>query len=202
MIYGYLRVSSDKQDYESQKIGVDEESKRRGLAIDKYVIDDGISGIIEPEKRKLGKLIKKLKPGDVIITSEISRLGRNLFMIMRILQACMDANTTVYTVKDRFVLGDNIQSRVLAFAFGLAAEIERNLISQRTREGLQRARESGKKLGRPIGSKTKIHKLQEQEKKIVRMIKKGCSKTYMARRCHVDRKTIRKYIKNILDTET
>lgn len=194
MIYGYLRVSTDKQDYECQKIGVDNESERRGLRIDKYIIDDGISGTVEPEKRKLGKLIRKLKPGDIIITSEISRLGRTLFMIMRILKLCMDAGAVVYTAKDRYELGDNIQSKVLAFAFGIAAEIERNLISQRTREGLARARATGKTLGRPTGSKSKTSKLDAHAATIQKLLARGKSRSEIARRLKVNRRTLRNYI--------
>lgn len=194
MIYGYLRVSTDKQDYECQKIGVDNESERRGLRIDKYIIDDGISGTVEPEKRKLGKLIRKLKPGDIIITSEISRLGRTLFMIMRILKLCMDAGAVVYTAKDRYELGDNIQSKVLAFAFGIAAEIERNLISQRTREGLARARATGKTLGRPTGSKSKTSKLDAHAATIQKLLARGKSRSEIARRLKVNRRTLQNYI--------
>lgn len=194
MIYGYLRVSTDRQDYECQKIGVDNESERRGLRIDKYIIDDGISGTVEPEKRKLGKLIRKLKPGDIIITSEISRLGRTLFMIMRILKLCMDAGAIVYTAKDRYELGDNIQSKVLAFAFGIAAEIERNLISQRTREGLARARATGKTLGRPTGSKSKTSKLDAHAATIQKLLARGKSRSEIARRLKVNRRTLRNYI--------
>ena len=138
MIYGYLRVSTDDQDSENQKVGVSAKATSIGVAIDDWIIDDGISGTKEPEKRLLGKLMKKLKPGDVIITSELSRLGRKLFMIMRILEFCMQHEVKVYTVKDGYELGDNIQSKVLAFAFGIAAEIERDMISQRSKEALAR----------------------------------------------------------------
>lgn len=198
MIYGYLRVSTDKQDYESQKIGVDNEAKKRGLSIDKYIIDDGISGSVEPEKRNLGKIIKKLKPGDIIIASEISRLGRTLFMIMRILELCMRAGAKVYTAKDGYELGNNIQSKVLAFAFGLAAEIERNLISQRTREGLIRAKANGKKLGRPKGAFSLNKKLTKHKKQILRLLNCGKSKTYIAKKLKVNRKTLRRFIKNTI----
>lgn len=124
MIYGYLRVSTDEQDSNNQKLGVCKKAESLGLSVDDWIIDDGISGTKEPEKRLLGKLMKKLQKGDVIITSELSRLGRKLFMIMRILEFCMLHEVKVYTVKDGYELGDNIQSKVLAFAFGIAAEIE------------------------------------------------------------------------------
>ena len=134
-------------------MGIESKASALGLKIDKYIEDAGISGTKEPEKRALGGCLKKLKPGDVIICSELSRLGRKLFMVMRILEHCMRIGACVYTVKDGYVLGDNIQSKVLAFAFGLSAEIERDLISQRTKEALARRRANGQRLGREKGSK-------------------------------------------------
>lgn len=152
MIYGYLRVSSDDQDVNSQKQGVDQFAKDRGWTIEKYITDEGVSGGKDPDKRNLGPLLKLVKKDDIIICSEISRLGRDLYMVMDILHFCMERGCVIYTVKDRFVLGDDIQSKVLAFAFGLAAEIERQMIRQRTREGLHLKMMKGVLLGRPIGT--------------------------------------------------
>lgn len=167
MIYGYIRVSTDKQDCENQKMGIEQKASGLGLRIEKYISDFGISGTIEPDARALGGCLKKLRTGDVIICSELSRLGRKLFMILRILENCMNCGAKVYTVKDGYELGDNIQSKVLAFAFGLSAEIERDLISQRTRESLARIKASGRKLGRSHGSKNKTHKLDGTKKKLM-----------------------------------
>ena len=97
-----------------------------------------MSGTKSAKKRKLGPLIKKLKKGDTLIASEISRLGRRLMEVMSILNTLMQKNITVLTVKEKYELGNNIQSQILAFAFGLSAQIERDLISQRTKEGLAR----------------------------------------------------------------
>lgn len=133
MIYGYLRVSSDEQDVNSQKQGVDKFASDKGWVIEKYITDEGVSGGKDPDKRNLGPLLKLLQKGDVIISSEISRLGRDLYMVMDILHFCMERGCIIYTVKDKFVLGDDIQSKVLAFAFGLSAEIERQMIRQRTK---------------------------------------------------------------------
>jgi DNA invertase Pin-like site-specific DNA recombinase len=146
MIYGYIRVSTDKQDCENQKLGIGVKELSLGLTIDRYIEDSGISGTKEPEDRALGGCLKKLQTDDVIICSELSRLGRKLFMIMRILEHCMKCGARVYTVKDGYELGDNIQSKVLAFAFGISAEIERDLISQRTRESLARTKHLGASL--------------------------------------------------------
>ena len=123
-------------------------------------IEETISGTKAYNKRALGKLLSKVKEGDLIICSELSRLGRNLFMIMEILNICLARNCKVWTIKDNYRLGDDIQSKVLAFAFGLSAEIERNLISQRTKEALARKREEGVILGRPKGAKRHIKTLR------------------------------------------
>ena len=194
MIYGYIRVSTDHQDCENQKLGIETKAAALGLHIDKYIEDAGISGTKEPEKRALGGCLKKLKPGDVIICSELSRLGRKLFMVMRILEHCMRIGACVYTVKDGYVLGDNIQSKVLAFAFGLSAEIERDLISQRTKEALARRRANGQRLGREKGSKNKNHKLDGQAETIKRMLNNKIPKTRIAKKLKVSVSTVYKYM--------
>ena len=153
MIYGYLRVSTDDQDARSQKQGVDAFAQLKGWKIDEYISDEGVSGGKDPDKRNLGPLLNKINKGDVIICSEISRLGRDLYMVMDILHLCMSREAVIYTVKDNFVLGDTIQSKVLAFAFGLSAEIERQMIRQRTKEGLALRVKMGVLLGRCPGSK-------------------------------------------------
>ena len=196
MIYGYLRVSTDDQDSANQKLGVCKKAESLGLSVDDWIIDDGISGTKEPEKRLLGKLMKKLQKGDVIITSELSRLGRKLFMIMRILEFCMLHEVKVYTVKDGYELGDNIQSKVLAFAFGIAAEIERDMISQRTKEALARKRMEGVVLGRPKGSKNKKYKLSGKESIINNMLKEGMCKTDIAKQLGISRNLLYSYLYN------
>ena len=154
MIYGYIRVSTDKQTVENQKFEINEYCKRNNLKIDGY-IQETISGNKTYRKRELGKLLYKVQSDDLIICAELSRLGRNLFMIMEILNICMTKGCRVWTIKDNYKLGDDIQSKVLAFAFGLSAEIERNLISQRTKEALARIKSEGRTLGRRKGSKNR-----------------------------------------------
>jgi DNA invertase Pin-like site-specific DNA recombinase len=138
MVYDYLRVSTDKQDENNQRIGVADKAKKMGAPVDEYVIDSGVSGTVEQGKRKLGTLIKKLKPGGIIIASELSRLGRSLMMIMPLLERLMKLDVKVVTVKDNYVLGSGIQPHVPAFAFGISAQIERDMISQGTKEALTR----------------------------------------------------------------
>ena len=194
-VYGYLRVSTDKQDCDNQKIGVEELARTRGLPIESWIIDDGVSGIKEPEKRKLGKLLKRIKSGDVIICSELSRLGRRLFMVISILEHCMKIGAKVLTVKDGYELGDNVQSKVLAFAFGLVAELEREMISKRTKEALQRRKANGKHLGRPLGSLNKKHALDGKEKEIKEMRRKGVPVTKIAKKLNVSHVTVYDFLK-------
>ena len=142
MVYGYIRVSTDKQTVENQRFEIERFCKKEGLTIDGW-IEETISGTKNYNKRALGKLLNRIVKDDLIICTELSRLGRNLFMIMEILNICMTKESRVWTIKDNYRLGDDIQSKVLAFAFGLSAEIERNLISQRTKEALARLKKEG-----------------------------------------------------------
>lgn len=193
-VYAYLRVSTGKQDGENQKVGVEALAKRLNLTIDKYIDDEGVSGTKEPEKRELGRLLKMLKPGDVLLAGEISRLGRSLFMVMRILEYCMNNGVKVYTAKDGYELGDNIQSKVLAFAFGLSAEIEREMISRRTKEALAKKRAEGVVLGRPVGRKSDKVKLSGKEAAIREMLAAGMPRTKIAKVFKVNRNTLAKFI--------
>lgn len=195
MHYGYIRVSTDKQDCENQKLGIEQKAKMLGMRIEKYIEDAGVSGTKEPKERALGGCLKKLKAGDVIICSELSRLGRKLFMIMRILEHCMAVGAKVYTVKDGYELGDTIQSKVLAFAFGLSAEIERNLISERTKEALARLKAEGRKLGRKTGSKNKHSKLEGKQEVIQKLLAKNTTKKDICKKLKVSYPTLRKYLK-------
>lgn len=194
MIYGYIRVSSDKQTVENQRFEINKFCESKKMKINGW-IEETISGIKAYNKRKLGKLLKHVEKGDLIICAELSRLGRNLFMIMEILNICMTKECRVWTIKDNYRLGDDIQSKVLAFAFGLSAEIERNLISQRTKEALARKKAEGMKLGRTKGSKNKRNKLTGKEQKIEEWLSYGIKKAEIARRCHVNPSTIFRFIK-------
>lgn len=194
MIYGYIRVSTDKQTVENQRYEVNQFCERNELIVDKW-IEETISGAKSVEERKLGKLLRKMKKGDILICSELSRLGRNLLMIMGILNECMNRDIQVWTIKDNYRLGSDINSKVLAFAFGLSAEIERNLISQRTKEALARKKAEGVILGRPIGSKSSRTKLTGQEKKIQELLDRKVSYSAIGRIIGVHRLTISKYVK-------
>ena len=193
MIYGYIRVSSDKQTVENQRFEINNFCKSNKLIIDGW-IEETISGTKNYNKRQLGKLLKRVQKDDLIICAELSRLGRNLFMIMEILNICMTKECRVWTIKDNYRLGEDIQSKVLAFAFGLSAEIERNLISQRTKEALARKKAEGAKLGRIKGSKNNKHKLDNCRNKILTMLSNGISKAKIAKKFKVHRSTLFRYL--------
>ncbi|MGN0905178.1 MAG: master DNA invertase Mpi family serine-type recombinase [Alphaproteobacteria bacterium] len=194
MIYGYIRVSSDRQTTENQEFEIRCFAQRKKLTVDKW-IKETISSMQDLEKRKLGGLLQDLRDGDILIASELSRLGRNLLQVMSILHHCMQAGAQVWTIKDNYRLGTDIQSKVLAFAFGLSAEIERNLISQRTKEALQRLKAEGKVLGRPKGSPNKTSKLAGNEERIRLLLKRKFTKTRIARILGVNPQTLNRFLK-------
>ena len=199
MTYGYIRVSSDKQTVENQRFEINNFCEREKMNIDGW-IEETISGTKSYNKRELGKLLNKVQKDDIIICTELSRLGRNLFMIMEILNLCMTKECKVWTIKDNYRLGDDIQSKVLAFAFGLSAEIERNLISQRTKEALARKKAEGVTLGRPKGKKAapEKYKLYSKTALISELLKENISKRQIAKLCKVDRNTLGRFIKQFL----
>lgn len=184
MTYAYIRVSSDRQTTKNQYFEISSYAENREMKIDEWV-DETVSS-----RKALGELLKTLGRGDTVVVSEISRLGRNLMQIMGILNFCMERLVKIIAIKENYELGDNINSKVLAFAFGLSAEIERNLISQRTKEALARRRADGLPLGRPKGSSAKRLKLSGKEELIERYIRAGLSKSEISRRLNVCSRTL------------
>lgn len=191
MIYGYIRVSTEQQHLENQTHEINTFVDANGIKIDKWV-EETISSRKPLNERKLGKLLKKLKKGDILIATELSRLGRNLLEVMGILQNCLEKDCQIWTLKENYRLGADIQSKVLAFAFSLASEIERQLISDRTRESLKRVKAEGKHIGRPRGSK--YRKLKKKHNKIKELLDKHISKAEIARFLGVDWNTLHRYI--------
>ena len=195
-VIGYIRVSTDKQTYKHQRFEIEEYAKNQGLKIDDW-IEETISSRKALKNRKLGVLLENLQKNDILITCEISRLGRSLLEVMRILETCLSKNCQVWTLKENYRLGNDIQSKVLAFAFSLAAEIERNLISQRTKSSLANLKASGKKLGRPFSAESKKLKLSKA-KKVRNLLSKGISKSQIAKILGVQRSTLRRFIDRML----
>ena len=195
MYYAYIRVSTDHQNVENQKFEILTYCQKHNIQIDKW-IDEAISSRKPLTERKLGKLLKKLKKGDVLIATELSRLGRNLLEVMGILQNCLEKDCQIWTLKENYRLGSDIQSKVLAFAFSLAAEIERQLISERTKNSLKRLKDEGKHLGRPHGFTYK--KLAKSHKRIVEMLDKNMTKAEIAKIMGCSWITIHRYIKDCI----
>ena len=195
-IIGYIRVSTDKQNTAHQEYEITQFAKKQDIKIDKWVIET-ISSRKQLNKRKLGQLLEDLNNGDVLIACEISRLGRSLLEVMKILEICLNKNCEVWTIKENYRLGNDIQSKVMAFAFGLSAEIERNLISQRTKASLENIKASGKKLGRPFEAQSKKLKLSKNTKKVKSLLDKGVSKAQIARIMNVQKITLRRFIQRM-----
>ncbi|MCR5605751.1 MAG: recombinase family protein [Treponema sp.] len=195
MVYAYIRVSTGNQTTDNQRVEISQYCKNRNIHVDKW-IDETITGTKSIEKRKLGKeIIANVKENDLVICTEISRLGRNLVMIMNVLQIFLEKGVKVITIKDGYNLADNITSKVIAFAFGLASEIERQLISERTKMALKRVKMEGKKLGRPVGRKSSVLKLSGKEDFIRWSLLKGEKKSVIAKKLGVSRNTIYRFIK-------
>lgn len=195
MVYAYIRVSTADQSGSSQEYEIKNWSQRQGIAIGKWETES-ISGTVPPAKRRLGKMIRRMKPDDMLVCTEISRLGRNMLMIMSILNDCASRGIHIRTIKDNFDLDNNINSKIIAFAFALAAEIERNLISQRTREALADRKAAGVKLGRPFGSFKQRDKVMRDLPEIRKRIASGESFCSIARGYGIHRNTLSNYLKS------
>lgn len=181
------------QTHENQRYEILKYCSSKGMRVDSWV-SESVSGTVEVNKRMLGKLIRKMGKGDLLICTELSRLGRNMLMIMGILNLCASKGIAIHTIKDNFDLSDNINSKIIAFAFALAAEIERNLISQRTKEALAVRRQMGVRLGRPPGTSSKKAAFMKNRKEILRLLGSGHSLSSVAKLYGIHRNTLRKYL--------
>lgn len=197
MTFGYIRVSTDAQNTENQKMEIRRFCKNNSIKIDRWV-EDKISGTKNPQSRNLGKiLMAQVSEGDLVICTELSRLGRNLLMIMNTLNFFQQKHVQVWTLKDNFRLADDITSKVISFAFGLAAEIERQLISQRTKTALERAKSEGIHVGRHKGRKSSHYKLTKDESYIVEQYATGRSKRSIAIELGVSWDTVHQHLKRL-----
>lgn len=195
MIYAYIRVSTDKQSVENQRFEILKYADTKKITIDKWV-KETISSRRKLADRLLATTLNQLQSKDTLIVSELSRLGRNLMEVMSILHTCMDKDVQVHTIKENYELGNNISSKVLAFAFSLSAEIERQLISQRTKEALARKKSEGMKLGRPKGSLSKQTKLSGKEEAIKALLEKDIGFSAIGRIFGVNRLTVKNFVES------
>jgi len=195
-IYSYLRVSSKVQHLSNQRFEVENFARQEGFIIDEW-IEEKISSRKPLEKRKLGELLKKLDDGDILIATEVSRLGRSMLEVMRILETCLNKNCQVWTLKEHYKLGNDIQSKVLSFAFSISAEIERQLISDRTKASLANIKAQGKKLGRPFSAQSKKLKLSKNTKKVRKLLDLGVTQYKIAKILGVHQITVKRFIERM-----
>jgi DNA invertase Pin-like site-specific DNA recombinase len=175
----YLRVSTVEQDLKKNRHEILELANARGFGPVEFV-EEKVSGIKNWKKRKIKQIIDELGDGDRLIVPELSRLGRSMLEIMEMLSIAKDKGINIYAVKGGWELNSSIQSKVVAMAFSIAAEIELDLISKRTKEALKARKAQGIKLGRPRGpGKSKLDKYREE---IIALLKNGSTKTFVAKK--------------------
>lgn len=197
---GYLRVSTAEQDLEKNKMEILKLAHEKDLGKVKFV-EEKVSGKVSWRKRKISEVLDELEGGDTIIVSELSRLGRSMLECMEILSIAMQKGLHVYAIKGQWKLDDSIQSKIIAMAFSMAAEIERDLISQRTKEALRARKASGKPLGRPKGpGKSKLDAFQPE---IEALLKNGSTKRFIAKRYGTSEGNLYHWLKKrgLLETE-
>lgn len=192
MTIAYLRISTEKQNLANQKDEIQRFADNRNLVINQWVTEV-VSGKKTEKDRKLGLLLKRLKTGDTLIVTELSRLSRTLTEIMTIMGRCLEKKITLYSTKDSYAFDDSINSKVLCFAFGLVAEIERNLISMRTKEALALRKAEGVVLGRRKGYTPKLKILIDNRHQIVRMLQQGKSIAGICEEHNVSRDTFNEF---------
>lgn len=194
MVIAYMRISTGKQHLSNQKEEIEKFAAANNISIGLW-IKEIVSGKKSKDLRRLGRLMRKMKRGDIIIVSEVSRLSRNLTEIMSIVGECLEKGVSVYSIKENYKFDDSINSKVLCFAFGLVAEIERNLISQRTKEALAQRKAAGMKLGRKEGNCPKMSSLENRKSMVEKMKKEGMSNAEIGKKMGVSAETVRKFLK-------
>lgn len=188
----YLRVSTIDQDIEKNKSAILALANSKVLGHVRFV-EEKVSGKISWRKRKIAEILDSAQKGDNIIVSELSRLGRSMLECMEILSIATQKGINVYAVKGDWLLTNSIQSKIVAMAFSMAAEIERDLISKRTKEALQVKKINGMKLGRPKGvgkSKLDIYRVE-----IEALIKNGSTQKFIAKRYQTTEANLHHWLK-------
>ena len=180
-VYAYLRVSTDQQDMDNQRYGLLAYANTHGLGPLQFV-EDTVSGRLTWRDRAVGRLlIETVHTGDMVLFAEISRMARSTLQILEMLEHCMTRRVSVHIAKQQMVLDGSIQSRITATVLGLAAEIEREMISLRTTEALAKRKSAGLPLGRPKGTHAARRKLDPKETEIRGYLAKGISKRSIAK---------------------
>lgn len=196
MVVAYLRVSTEKQFLANQREEILRFAEKNELRIDKWYTET-VSGKVSSKDRKLAGVLNRMHKGDTLIVTEISRLSRTMLEIMTILNSCIKKEVVLYSTKEGYVFQNDINSKVLGFAFGLMAEIERNLISMRTKEALARLKKEGVKLGRRKGTCPAMRVLRDNKRRLVRDAERGVSCSELARQMGVSRTTMFRFLRSI-----
>lgn len=196
-IVGYLRVSADCQNTEKFKDEILRFANEKRIGPVTWV-EETVSGTVDWRQREIGKILGELQPGDVLITPEISRLARSLLQILEIIEAAKRKEVAIYAIKGGWQLNGNMESKVMLAILGLVAEVERDLISMRTKEALAARRAAGVKLGRKKGPGKS--KLDQYRPEIVALLKNGSPKSFVAKRYQVSEPTLYNWLsKNSID---
>lgn len=187
-----LRASTPEQDVEKNKADILFLANHKALR-QVHFVEETISGRVAWRRRKIAQLLDELQRGDALIVSELSRLGRNMLECMEILSIVADKGIALYAVKGAWQLDGSVQSKIIAMAFAMAAEIERDLISQRTREALRAKKAAGAKLGRPPGpGKSKLDPYQPE---IEALLANGATQRFIAKRYGTSEVNLSNWIK-------
>jgi DNA invertase Pin-like site-specific DNA recombinase len=198
--YAYLRVSTDAQDVKNQKLGVMEYANARGL-VPIEIVEDTASGKLDWRKREVGVLLEKAVKGDVILVAEVSRLARSTIQVLELMRMAAQKEVSVHVAKNSMVMDGSMAAKITVTVLALAGEIEREFISERTKEGLARRKAEGKVLGRPKGAKSKKLKLDAHQADIKKWQKLGLSKTAIAKLAGVSRTTLDVWVKRKMEKE-
>lgn len=191
----YLRVSTDAQDLNAQKLAILEFACKENIHVDDF-IETTVSSRRDRQREELQSLVSGLKRGDRLVVSELSRLGRSLGQVIAVIDDLVKRKVRFIAIKEaiQFDGKQSLQSKVMTTLFALFAEVERDLISERTKEGLAAAKASGKQLGRPKGSLGRS-KLEGREQEIELLLSKGVSKASIAKITDVSRTNLRHFIR-------
>jgi len=191
---GYLRVSTAEQDLEKNKADIALLANDKKLGRVEWV-EEKISGVKDWKKRKLGEAFGTLKKGDAVIVSELSRLGRSTLQILEIMQLAKEKGVAVHAVKGGWSLNGTMESKIVLTMLAMISEIERDLISERTKEGLRARKAAGVKLGRPKGPGKS--KLDQHKEEILALLKNGSTKTFVAKKFETSLPNLYNWIKRI-----
>lgn len=199
MVIAYLRVSTGRQHLENQEGEIRQYAHNKEIAIDRWVTET-VSGKTNRKNRLLGNTVRRLRKGDILIVTELSRLSRSLHEIMEIMKLCIDNAVAVHSTKDGYIFDDSLNSKVLSFAFGIAAEIEHKLNSQRTREAMAIRKAQGMHMGRKHGSSPKMEYLNSQRHQIQAKLDSGTQVMQICKEYGIAYGTFKKFREEHLNT--